>query len=697
MVAALDVVGAVDSGSTAFGLSVSGTHGSVWAKLRDGLHLFPSGFPGAEVDGQPARVVAARYLAAVVSLSVTLRVLAGLYTRLGSEMRSRRRHGHSVIVGLGDKGVRIGRALRDEGAKVTGVELQSNGDGAADLRRRGALVLQGDATKTEVLRIARVGRAARVVCACHDDRMNAEIALRVASEVARCAPKHRRVVDVHVHLSDRDLAHAEGPALGLGAVRLQFFNIYELWARALLSASAIEPDGDSGPPFVAVIGAGPIGRAVLTAVGRLWHQSSASARPRVALIDHRAAAAWTVLTARYPALSRVVDCSPVDADVVELGSLELAKCFPEGVTTGCVFVCLNDDADNLRIALQVRQVCHLSSTSSCPHRRGYEGRPARFSGRTRASSPCRTAPIAIHSTFCAMTPARRWRVVHEQYLRTLAAKESSAMADESRPARVPWEELSDDLREANRRHVDHIVASLRTIWFAPAPLYDWDEPSMTLPEEQIDVLAEREHQRWCDELRAGGWRYGAVRNDERREHPLLVTWAQLPEIDRESIASLYGRGRRCCTSPGVAWNRARSARYSPDSLSHNGRGRAAWETLSDDARELNRTSIDDIAVKVGLVGGEIVTADSVSAGEPLVFTAAETEKLAIAEHDRWCRVRTRQGWTYGPVRDDVAKLHPDLVPWAELDEPRRQIDRDHVGCIPHLLATVGFTMTRRVS
>ena len=192
---------------TAFGLSVSGTHGSVWAKLRDGLHLFPSGFPGSDVEGLPARVVVARYLAAVVSLSVTLRVLAGLYTRPGSEMRSRRRHGHSVIVGLGDKGVRIGRALRDEGAKVTGVELQSNGDGAADLRRRGALVLQGDATKVEVLRIARVGRAARAVCACHDDRMNAEIALRVASEVARCAPKHRRVVDVHVHLSDRDLAH----------------------------------------------------------------------------------------------------------------------------------------------------------------------------------------------------------------------------------------------------------------------------------------------------------------------------------------------------------------------------------------------------------------------------------------------------------------------------------------------------------
>ena len=199
-----------------------------------------------------------------------------------------------------------------------------------------------------------------------------------------------------------------------------------------------------------------------------------------------------------------------------------------------MFVCLNDDADNLRIALQVRQVVSPLVDIFVPASAWIRGQSGSLLGPHSGivavpySSEHDSLDILRDNTREAMA-----RVVHEQYLRTLAANESTAASDQPRPAQVPWEELSDDLREANRRHVDHIVASLRTIWFAPAPLYDWDEPARALPEEQIDVLAEREHQRWCDELRGGGWRFGAVRNDERREHPLLVPWARLPEVDRE--------------------------------------------------------------------------------------------------------------------------------------------------------------------
>lgn len=52
-----------------------------------------------------------------------------------------------------------------------------------------------------------------------------------------------------------------------------------------------------------------------------------------------------------------------------------------------------------------------------------------------------------------------------------------------------------------------------------------------------------------------------------------------------------------------------------------------------------------------------------------------TEKLAENAHDHWAAGRLRAGWTYGPARDDEKKLHPDLVPYDELEDSEKAYDR----------------------
>ena len=51
---------------------------------------------------------------------------------------------------------------------------------------------------------------------------------------------------------------------------------------------------------------------------------------------------------------------------------------------------------------------------------------------------------------------------------------------------------------------------------------------------------------------------------------------------------------------------------------------------------------------------------------------------AIAEnvHDIWSQGRLRDGWTYGPVRNDVIKQNPCLVPYEELPESEKEYDRN---------------------
>jgi ryanodine receptor 2 len=51
------------------------------------------------------------------------------------------------------------------------------------------------------------------------------------------------------------------------------------------------------------------------------------------------------------------------------------------------------------------------------------------------------------------------------------------------------------------------------------------------------------------------------------------------------------------------------------------------------------------------------------------------ERLAENAHDIWAKRRMAEGWTYGPKRNDAAKKHPDLVPYASLPESEKEYDR----------------------
>ena len=51
------------------------------------------------------------------------------------------------------------------------------------------------------------------------------------------------------------------------------------------------------------------------------------------------------------------------------------------------------------------------------------------------------------------------------------------------------------------------------------------------------------------------------------------------------------------------------------------------------------------------------------------------EVMARNVHEVWSQNRINEGWTYGPVRDDVRKHHPCLVPYEELPESEKDYDR----------------------
>lgn len=70
------------------------------------------------------------------------------------------------------------------------------------------------------------------------------------------------------------------------------------------------------------------------------------------------------------------------------------------------------------------------------------------------------------------------------------------------------------------------------------------------------------------------------------------------------------------------------------------------------------------------------------------------EKMARNVHEVWAETRIRQGWTYGPERNDELRTHPCLVPYEQLPESEKEYDRNT--CIDTLkfILKQGFRICR---
>ena len=120
-----------------------------------------------------------------------------------------------------------------------------------------------------------------------------------------------------------------------------------------------------------------------------------------------------------------------------------------------------------------------------------------------------------------------------------------------------------------------------------------------------------------------------------------------------------------------------------------------WDDLPEEIKQSNRDVAADIHRKLGAVGRDLVPSVVVNLDDPdASFNEDEIELLAELEHKRWVRDKERAGWTYGPERDDKARIHDKLVPYEDLAPEDQDKDRDVIRELPKVLADAGFAIVR---
>jgi hypothetical protein len=98
----------------------------------------------------------------------------------------------------------------------------------------------------------------------------------------------------------------------------------------------------------------------------------------------------------------------------------------------------------------------------------------------------------------------------------------------------PWEALAETLRESNRQQADDIDATLRRIGCGLRPVAGRAPAPFVFTDEEVEIMAAGEHERWAAERRRAGWVSGPERDVAREITPYLdASYADLPEDVKE--------------------------------------------------------------------------------------------------------------------------------------------------------------------
>ena len=493
------------------------------------LFVLESGdLPG---PGPPWQLEVARWLAPATTAAALAAALAMVFRGELEEMRLRRRRRHVVVCGLGARGSRLAAELLDDGYSVVAVERDSTGSAIEDVRRRGGLVVVGDARKAEVLCRARIEHATYVVALTGTDDANAEVAIQAGTLAsgrkgsALTCLAHVRNPNLCALLRSEELA-ASHPV----GYRLDFFNIYEQGARALLhDHSPFRITSDE--PQLAVIGLNLLGQAVIVEAARQWRAVSHAGERRIQLtvLDPEAERVIDLLKARYPQLDQVADLHGVESG---LGHLDCST-LRGGGPWNAVYVCVDDDSSALDVALQARLCLRDTSTPLVVELSGSTGlakllrRPAVYERLDAFDLFDRTLRPSL---LLGGTNEILARAIHAEYV---DEQRRQGITVTSNPSLAPWEQLPDSLKESNRDQAAHIGVKLAAIGCGIAPLGDWDADQLAFTRAEIEQLAELEHERWTEQRLRDGWTLGP-KDIDAKVSPYLIPWAQLSDEARES-------------------------------------------------------------------------------------------------------------------------------------------------------------------
>jgi hypothetical protein len=449
---------------------------------------------------------------------------------LGLRLGSR----HVIVCGLGRTGFQLARSLRKSGKRVVVIEKNALNPQVEICRDIGVVVIPGDARDRFTLEKAGFLRANHLIALCGDDSANLEILVQARS----LAFSRREILNLTAHIDDLQLyslAILQEFPNQTGGVRFEFFNISDSWAMAALRSFPIT--GCESPNLL-LIGMNEITERLILQVARQWSLASKQKSLKITVADEHGEEKVAALCRNNSLVSATCQFSFMEysSTTLDFQPEQFFKMHNSNPFSHC-YVCLKESGLALNAGLSMSNLLSNHKLHFIIRLNGEPGlakmlKVIRLEGKGFFHLLDCLDNIYTQDLIELGNSELLARVIHEEYVKEQIRLLKDA---KSQISLLPWEQLPEEYKIANRHQADRIGAKVAAIGCAVIPWVHLNAEQFSFTPEEIEKLARLEHERWCAERKSHGWRFNPRRDDKKKLHPSLIPWddARFSESEKQ--------------------------------------------------------------------------------------------------------------------------------------------------------------------
>ncbi len=500
----------------------------------------------------------ARLAAPVLPAYAAIKALLQFFSGEIQALRIGTYKNHVIICGLNRKSFYILNELLDYNFKIVIIEKNKDNSYAPVCGELGADVITGNAEDSETLKKAGLVNAEYLFCMIDDDNLNSLIINALKNElknIKRPGPLNC-IININDNYIYNKLRENEFEnnfncesvcTAGNGVavpVKFEFYNVFDAASETLLNKympfnSCNNGAGaNAGVPNILVIGLGNFIESHLINLINRWELLKTGRKVKITLIDSENKLKKEELEINFPKITKCceLEIMPFNFDTRSLKRLEFIFDVSGKPEYSAIYICTLQENFNTSVILEFSKrleefnvpvyVC-CEQISSILNMFLEDKKLYRNIYIFEILSEVLTPEILVNGVYEKFAHA-----IHADYINNQKTRGQKLNQPES------WNELSTEIKESNRKQARNMLAKLISLKYSIRPLKN-SGCDFKFAAEDIEILAEGEHERWCAEKISHGWKHGEIRDDKNKIHPDLVAYEKLPDAikqyDRDTV------------------------------------------------------------------------------------------------------------------------------------------------------------------